>query len=83
MSQPYSTYPDDPASQNFVQARARGFEEGEGDLANRGAIHDRMAYLAQMGRRDVHGRNNRAWYLGFLRGYREAVRSCKSGRWGT
>jgi hypothetical protein len=30
-----------------------------------------------------YGRDSRAYFLGWLRGYREAVRTFDNGRWGT
>lgn len=33
--------------------------------------------------RDVGSRGVRAYYLGALRGYREATRTLRNGRWGT
>ncbi len=71
-------------AENYQAGCAEGERFAERDLHDGlGNHHDQEGYFRAMGEKDVHGANNRAWYLGCARGYRAVIRSLKDGRWGS
>jgi hypothetical protein len=78
-----SIYPGTEIEQEFYHGRDAGYTDGENDLATGlGLTHDVIA-AARIDVSAAWDRKGRAYALGYLRGYREAVRSFKWGRWGT
>lgn len=66
----------------YARGRDDGFAYGENDLPlGLGTISDWL----RAAKEDVEtagSRESRAFALGYLRGYREAVRTLSNGRWG-
>lgn len=73
--------------QKTAQAYAEGFFDGEylgeRELAEGlGNHHGELAQVQEYARNALT-RETRAYELGWLRGYRESVRTLRAGRWGT
>lgn len=80
---PMSIYSGSEVEQSYAQGRARGYEQADLDIANgRNISHERI----ESGRCDLRGvsrPDRHAHILGWLRGYREIVRTYGTGGWGT
>lgn len=77
-----SIYPGDPVQQNYAHGRDEGHAWGEQDVV---LGLGTMSEWLRAAREDVttaSTRESRAFALGYLRGYREAVRTNVNGRWG-
>jgi hypothetical protein len=78
-----SIYEGTPVEQNY----AHGFDEGrawaEQDVPLGLGVITNWLIQAREDANNASARWARAYYLGYLRGYREVVRTLNNGRWGT
>lgn len=66
----------------YIHGRSEGYAWGKDDVAA-GLGHTSDALRsAEQDAQTAGTRNGRAYALGYLRGYREAVRTYAHGRWG-
>lgn len=79
-----SIYDGTRIEQEYAHGRDEGYADAEANLsAGRGAdlsLLERTWHDLRMG---WSSRETRAWTLGWIRGYREAVRTIRDGKWGT
>lgn len=77
-----SIYSGSPIEQAYAHGRDDGYAYGEADIPlGLGTVSEWM----RCAKEDVvtaGSRESRAFALGYLRGYREAVRTLHNGRWG-
>lgn len=78
-----SIYEGTPVEQNYAHGLDEGRAWGEQDIplglgTITGWLTEARANVDTAGTREA-----RAYYLGYLRGYRDIVRTLKGGRWGT
>ncbi len=78
-----SLYPGPVVSQEYAHGRDEGSMHGLQDSDGGGGICHAVIASARHDANAAHTRNERAWWLGYLRGYREAARTLRNGRWGT
>ena len=76
-------YPGTRIEQEYAHGLDEGHADGARDLESvLGLTHD-VLWAARTDVRVAWNREERAFRLGFLRGYREVVRTLRNGRWGT
>ena len=78
-----SLYEGTPVEQNYAHGRDEGYAWGEQDLPLGLGVVTQWLIQARADVDTAMTREARAFALGYLRGYREAVRTLKEGRWGT
>ena len=72
-------YPGTKLEQEYAHGLDEGRAQAEEDLAS-GYVHHETSDTTAV---ESESRSQRAWALGYLRGYREIVRTLRDGRWGT
>jgi hypothetical protein len=71
-------------AEKYVLGYELGRRRGESDLSRGTSIHhDALAEGRENATSETNSRPTRAFLLGWLRGYRESVRTFRWGRWGT
>ena len=77
-----SIYEGDPVQRSYAQGRDKGYAWGEQDVNAGLGTTSAWLHDAQDNAETASTRTGRAYALGYLRGYREAVRTYAHGRWG-
>lgn len=77
-----SIYPGDPVQQNYAYGVDEGHAWGEQDVVLGLGTMSEWLRCARDDVRSASTRESRAFALGYLRGYRDAVRTNVNGRWG-
>lgn len=72
-----------PVEWSYAYGRDEGYAWGEQDLEHGLGTITHWLIEARANVQTANTRESRAYALGYLRGYREAVRTLKNGRWGT
>lgn len=71
-------------AERYLLGYELGRRRGKSDLAQGTSVHhDALAEGRESAGMASISRSSRAFFLGWLRGYRESVRTFKWGRWGT
>jgi len=78
-----SIYEGTPVEQNYAHGRNEGYSQGESDMESGLSITTLRVNDLRERSETTRSRSIRAFSLGYLRGYREAVRTLRNGRWGT
>lgn len=78
-----SIYKGTPVEQFYAHGRDEGYSQGESDLESGLSVTTLRINDLRERSETTSSRNIRAFALGYLRGYREAVRTLSNGRWGT
>lgn len=77
-----SLYPGDPVQQAYLHGQDEGHAWGEQDRELGLGHVSEWHRIARENALTASTHESRAFYLGYLRGYRTAVRTLLNGRWG-
>ena len=77
-----SIYSGTPIEQAYSEGNEKGYTRGAADVDLMLGLTSEYLRAAEEDAETASTRRERAFALGYLRGYREAVRSYADGRWG-